>query len=42
MNVGDVLDINVSRGGDSATISIPLAGATALVPQWRTRQHTTD
>ncbi|HEY2879788.1 hypothetical protein [Nocardioides sp.] len=42
MNVGDVLDIKVSRGGDSATISIPLTGATALVPQWRTRQHTTD
>lgn len=42
MNVGEVLDIKVSRGGDTATVSIPLTGATAPVPQWRTRQHTTD
>lgn len=41
MNVGDVLTIKVSRGSDTVVVSIPLTGATAVVPQWRTRQHTT-
>ena len=34
MNVGDDLDIGVTRDGETARITIPLAGETAPVPQW--------
>jgi predicted metalloprotease with PDZ domain len=34
LNVGDMLDIGVTRDGETARISIPLIGETAPVPQW--------
>jgi len=34
LNVGDVLDIGVTRDGETARITIPLTGETAPVPQW--------
>jgi hypothetical protein len=37
LNVGDVLDIDVTRDGATARISIPLTGETAPVPQWLKR-----
>lgn len=41
MNVGDDLDIGVTRGGETAWITIPLAGETAPVPQWLEPPDTT-
>jgi predicted metalloprotease with PDZ domain len=40
MGVGDNLDIGVTRDGETARITIPLAGETAPVPQWSTRPAT--
>jgi predicted metalloprotease with PDZ domain len=40
MNLGDSLDIKVSRRSETAVVTIPLTGETAVVPQWRTRPHT--
>lgn len=40
LNVGDVLDIGVTRDGEAARITIPLAGETAPVPQWFKRPAT--
>lgn len=37
LNVGDVLDIGVTRDGKIARIAIPLIGETASVPQWSRR-----
>jgi predicted metalloprotease with PDZ domain len=34
LNAGDVLDIGVTRDGDTVQIAIPLTGETAPVPQW--------
>ncbi|WP_460526548.1 hypothetical protein [Flindersiella endophytica] len=34
LNAGDVLDIGVSRDGETTRIAIPLTGETARVPQW--------
>jgi predicted metalloprotease with PDZ domain len=34
LNVGDHLDIGVTRNGEAARIAIPLTGETAPVPQW--------
>jgi len=38
LNVGDVLNIGVNRGGDASVVTIPLTGETAPVPQWRKRR----
>jgi hypothetical protein len=34
LNADDVLNIRVTRDGDTRLISIPLAGQTTPVPQW--------
>jgi predicted metalloprotease with PDZ domain len=34
LNVGDLLNIRVTRDGATALVSIPLTGETALVPRW--------
>lgn len=39
-NVGDVLDIGVTRDGETARITMPLTGETAPVPQWFKRPGT--
>ena len=40
LNAGDALDIGVTRGSETARITIPLTGETAAVPQWFKRHGT--
>ena len=40
LNVGDVLNVGVTRGGETARVTIPLTGETAPVPQWFKRSDT--
>jgi hypothetical protein len=42
MNVGDVVDIGVNRGGHASVVTIPLTGETVLVPQWRKQGRATS
>lgn len=37
MNIGDVLEVGVTRDGEQVRIPIPLDNVTASVPQWRGR-----
>ena len=37
LDVGDVLDIGVTRDGQTSRVSLPLTGETAPVPQWSYR-----
>jgi predicted metalloprotease with PDZ domain len=39
LSVQDQLHINVTRDGATSVLTIPLTGASAPVPQWRTRPH---
>lgn len=40
MNIGDDLNIGVTRDGETARITIPVTGETAPVPQWSKRSVT--
>ena len=39
LDVGDVLEIGVTRAGETSRISLPLTGPTAPVPQWVARHR---
>ena len=41
LEIGDVLDVGVTRDGQTVRLSIPLNGETASIPQWFKRPNTT-
>lgn len=42
LNPGDVLNIGVTRDGNTTQLIIPLTGKTAPVPQWSSRLNSAD